>query len=307
MDYDDATAFRQDLEQRLEERAGGDKVRFARACADVVFERLLVRFLAVVPGQWSLAGDFALDLRLAGRVRKGRSLNIEWPVGGHSEFREVPFKIARHDPGDLFELELEQSGMGVSGGSAWSHTGVHAFLAGRPFSTVSLEIALRYGQLPTEPVRTDGLLGFAGIEPVEVNAVLLEMQAAEMFYEYCRECETGLNPTRADGLLDIGLIAGRDGLDAANLRGAIDGIFAHKEVEPPTSLPNPFEGWAEPLRQMAQSAGPPAAYLAGYDSATALFDPVLSGEVVEGAWDAGRQRWGDPSSNGHSSSSSAQT
>ncbi len=72
MRYRDAAAFRQALEQRLKDRAGGDGARLARDRERVAFDRLLARLLAVAPGQWLLKGGFALDLRLATRARSTR-------------------------------------------------------------------------------------------------------------------------------------------------------------------------------------------------------------------------------------------
>jgi hypothetical protein len=94
------------------------------------------------------------------------------------------------------------------------------------------------------------------------------------------------------------MIAARSGLDAAMLGEIISQIFKRHDMEPPMGLPHPFDGWAEPMRQMAETAGQPGDFLAGYDGVVALFDPVLSGEVVSGTWDATHRHWQD-SANGH--------
>jgi hypothetical protein len=300
VNYDDADAFRQDLEQRLEERCGDDGLCLAHARREIVFDRILARVAAAVPAGWSLSGDFALGLRFPERPRNWWNLDIEWPVGRYGAFHEVPALIADHDAGDLFEIELEESGAGISGRQAWARLSAHASLAQQHFETASVMLGLKYGALPTERLRTEELLGFAGIPPVEVETVLLEIQAAELLYAHIGECENGLKPGNVDGVRDLGLIAARSGLDAAILREVLDQIFARHEAEPLTALPHPFEGWAEPLRRMAETAGSPGDFLAGYDGVVALFDPVLSGEVEEGRWDATDQRWSDPSSNGHS-------
>jgi hypothetical protein len=121
------------------------------------------------------------------------------------------------------------------------------------------------------------------------------------FLRHVGECENGFGPAKLDDVRDLGLIAARSGLDAAVLREMIGQIFARHEAEPPETLPHPFEGWAEPLRRMAETAGSPGDFLPGYDGVVALFAPVLSGEVTEGTWDATGQCWNNPSANGHSS------
>jgi hypothetical protein len=165
VNYDDAAAFRQDLEQRLEERCGDDGLGLAHARREIVFDRLLARVAAAVPTGWSLSGDFALGLRFPERPRNWWNLDIEWPVGRYGASGEVPALIAQHVAGDFFEIELERSGMGIIGGQAWTHLSAHVSLAQRHFETASVTLGLKYGALPTERLRTEEVLGFAGIPP----------------------------------------------------------------------------------------------------------------------------------------------
>ena len=76
MKYEDATAFRQALEQRLKDRADGDGARLVRDRKRVAFDRLLARLLAVANRQWLLKGGFALDLRLTARARSTKDIDI---------------------------------------------------------------------------------------------------------------------------------------------------------------------------------------------------------------------------------------
>jgi hypothetical protein len=296
MNYEDATTFREDLERRLEKRYGDDRLSLAHARRNIAFERLLARFAVAVPGLWSLSGELALGLRFPERPRKGWTVKIEWPVGGRGAMDDAPFQVMQHDAGDYFELEMHQSGMGVTGRHAWQSFNVEVSLAGQPFSTIWLELGLKYGPLPTERLSTEGALEFAGIDPVEVETVLLEIQAAEILYNHVRKCEDGFNPAKLDDVRDLGLIAARSGLDASVLREVLTQIFARNDSEPPAGLPHPFEGWAEPMRQMAAAAGDPDDFLPGYEGVVALFDPILSGEVPHGTWDATYRSWQAPDS-----------
>ncbi len=295
MEFHDAAVFRKALEHRLDQQTGGDPLRLFHARVHVVLDRLLARLLAVAPGQWALTGPLALDLRLHGRPQGYRAAKIEWPVGYFSELRKVVAAVVEHDAGDFYEFEVEVSGGGMMGGGAVSMFRLHSFLAEEAFETVSLDLTCRYGRLPTEPLGLGDLLGFAGIEPVEVEAVLLEVRLAEMAYEYIGQCARGFDPSSAKNLFDICSIAERSSLDATLLREAIDAIFAREDTDPPMSLPSPFEGWAEPFRRMAESAE----VLAELITAATLLDPVLSGEVAEGRWSAVERRWSGSSSNGH--------
>lgn len=100
MRYRDAAAFRQALEQRLKSRAAGDEAGLARDRKRIVFQRLLARLSAVVPGRWLLKGGFALDLRLAGRARSTKDVDIEWRAN-EEELLDALIEAAEHDAGDL--------------------------------------------------------------------------------------------------------------------------------------------------------------------------------------------------------------
>jgi hypothetical protein len=218
MDYESAAAFREDLEQRLEERYGDDRLRLAHARRDIASQRFLARFVAAVPERWALSGELALSLRFPERPRDGWTVQIEWPVGRSGALQEAPSHALAHDAEDHFELQMSRSGMGLTGRQAWQKFDVEVSLAGHSFSTIWLELGLKYGPLPTERLLTGGMLEFAGIGPVEVETVLLEIQAAEVLYSHVRNCEVGLNPAKLDDVRDLALIAARSGLDATVLR-----------------------------------------------------------------------------------------
>ena len=305
--HSDAAAFREDLEQSLEDRAGGDEAALAFDRERVVVDRLLARLVAIAPDQWSVTGPFALDLKFLHCARIIPELEIEWRVDRHSKFRQAPHEMVSHDVGDLFEFRLEQSGMGVTGRWAFSRFDAHAFLAGELFETVRIAFHLRYGEISTEPLHTYDLLEFAGIEPVEVAAVLLEIRVAEMLHDYANRDDGELGIFRAADLIDLGEIASRTHFHAFTLREAIRGIFElHKTHPVPESLPRPggddaeSGDDAETFRGIAERAGAPTNLGDTYEAVAALFDPILSGEVTMGAWDAYRRCWvsGRPE-NGH--------
>ena len=223
-------------------------------------------------------------------------MKIEWPVGQLGAMREMPLRVMEHDAGDCFEFEFAQAGMGVIGGRAWDSFDVQCSLTEVDFSNVPLTLSLEYGALPTEEVLGEDTLSFAGIPPVTVQAVLLEIQAAELLYSHLRACQQGLDPSRLNDLRDLALIAAQSGLDGRALFSLLAQTFARNKTMPPPGLPDPFEGWAEPMRKMAAAAGDPSDFLPGYDGVLALFDPLLRGDVLEGTWDATSRCWREPGS-----------
>lgn len=179
MRYRDATAFRQALEERLKTLAHGDGAQLARDRKRVAFDRLLARLLAVAPGQWLLKGGFALELRLAGRARATKDVDIDWQAG-EELLLETLIDAAAHDAGDYFAFTIERTGAPEDrlGGS-------HRFrastsLAGRLFETFLLDVGFRgEEEVAADTLTTEAILAFAEIPPVEVLAVPLELQVAE--------------------------------------------------------------------------------------------------------------------------------
>ncbi|HEU4907125.1 MAG TPA: nucleotidyl transferase AbiEii/AbiGii toxin family protein [Solirubrobacterales bacterium] len=292
MKYRNETAFRQALQQRLKDRADGDGALLVRNRKRVAFDRLLARLLAVAQGQWVLKGGFALDLRLATRARSTKDVDIEWRAE-ETELLDVLLDAANYDAGDFFEFAIERAGVPEDRLGGSHRFRVSASLAGRSFESFLLDVGFRSDDaLEAETLRTDDFLGFAEIEPVEVQAVPLELQVAEKLHAYTRVYEGGRTSSRTKDLIDLALIAELSQLDAAGLQREIDTIFELRGTHAtPTSLPPPPAEWAGPFRQLAEEVGVPADLEVGHRDAAALVDPILSGEVPSGTWDSTRRRW----------------
>lgn len=240
MKYEDAIAFRQALEQRLKDRADGDGARLVRDRKRVAFDRLLARLLAVANRQWLLKGGFALDLRLTARARSTKDIDIEWRAG-EEELLDALLDAASHDAADFFAFAIERAGVPEDRLGGSHRFRVSASLAGRPFETFLLDVGFRADDgLTVESLRTEDLLGFAGIEPIEVDAVPLELQVAEKLHAYTRTYEGGRTSTRPKDLVDLALISELSHLDAATLRREIETVFALRDTHPaPKALSSP--------------------------------------------------------------------
>jgi hypothetical protein len=203
--YEDPTAFRQALEQRLKDRADGDGARLVRDRKRVAFDRLLARLLAVASNQWLLKGGFALDLRLTTRARSTKDIDIEWRAG-EEDLLDTLLDVASHDAGDFFVFAIERAGVPEDRLGGSHRFRVSASLARRLFETFQLDVGFRADDpLETETLRTEDLLGFAGIKPVEVDAVPLELQVAEKLHAYTRTYEGERKSTRPKDLVDLAL------------------------------------------------------------------------------------------------------
>lgn len=292
MRYGDAIAFRQALEELLKTGAEGDPSRLPRDRKRVAFDRLLARLVAVAPGRWLLKGGFALDLRLAERARATKDVDIEWREGA-GDLIESLIEATEFDPGDFFVFAIERTETpeGQFGGS--HRFRVSASVASRSFETFLLDVGFRRAEvLATETLVTPDLLGFAGIPPVEVEAVPVERQVAEKLHAYTRTYEGGRVSTRAKDLIDLLLIADMATLDADSLRQAIHTSFVERDTHPVTGeLPAPPAEWAPQFRRLAKAVGVPGDLETGRRLAASLLEPILNGEVTSGTWNPKNRSW----------------
>lgn len=291
MKYQDAAAFRMALEQRLKDRAD-DGSTLSRDRKRVAFDRLLVRLQAVAANRWVLKGGFALDLRLAARARSTKDVDIEWRAA-EDELGDTLLDAAEHDAGDFFVLSIERTRTPADRLGGAHRFRVSASLAGRLFETFLLDVGLRDDDASgADTLRTDDFLAFAGIEPIGIPAIPLELQVAEKLHAYTQTYEGGRTSTRVKDLVDLALIAELSSLDAATLRREIASIFGRREAHtPPHALPSPPPEWALPFGRLAEEVGVSAELAAGHREAAAMLDPVLGGEIVRGEWSPDDRSW----------------
>ncbi|MBI5366573.1 MAG: nucleotidyl transferase AbiEii/AbiGii toxin family protein [Planctomycetes bacterium] len=263
MRYRSAADFRHALEERLRSGRGTGDDALQRARKTVVFERLLVRLQADPEVACILKGGFALQLRLGGRARATRDLDLV--LGGAlaaaaepSEVRihEAILRAAGRDVGDFFFFEIGAGReLAVRAAPLWAwRYPVRASLAGRAFEFFHLDVAV--GEPPAlapQLLKTSGLLSFADLPIVEVRTVSLEQHFAEKIHALTRPWSDRQN-TRTRDLADLMLILDL-GLPApATVRQALGVVFGSRAEHPlPPNLPEPPESWAAVYEGMAQS------------------------------------------------------
>jgi hypothetical protein len=280
MRYRDASTFRQALEQRLKNVTDNEPGRLARVRKRVAFERLLARLVVAAPGRWLLKGGFALDMRLPDRARSTKDVDIQWHAAAN-DLPDLLLDATSIHAGDFFTFAIEDAGVPEDRLGGSRRFRVSTTLAGRPFETFALDVGLRTDDpIRGERLTTDGLLAFADVPPIEVDAIPLELHVAEKLHAYTRTYEGNRPSTRVKDLIDLALIAELSGLDAAVLTEAIAETFAQRRSHPvPTELPAPPEAWAAPYRRLAEAVALPGSIAHGHAAAAALLDPVLARDL----------------------------
>lgn len=293
MSYASPAAFRSALEARLNAtaRAGGRPVGRARKV--VAFTRLLARLRHAAPDGWVLKGGFALELRLAGRARTTRDIDLDF-VAGLEEATEALAAAAATDLGDFFEFAIERAGtadVGDAGGGVRFRA--EARVAGRPFETLAIDVGVGPAvALPADELQVPDLLGFAGIASPPVPAAPLERHLAEKLHAVTRRYGGDQPSSRPKDLIDILLISELAAFDADALRTASHELFAERGTHRiPDALPAIPAEWARPYAAMAAEVDIDADPARGRAEAEAFLAPVLGAGSQRGRWDPGRRAW----------------
>jgi hypothetical protein len=289
--YASASAFRTALETRLNnEQTEG--VGVSRLRKRVVFERLLARLQAVAPDGWFLKGGFALELRLGGKARTTKDVDIDWTLG-EQDATELLLDAAAHEMDDPFTFTVQRSAADddlAGGGQRWT---VRAELAGREFERVAIDIG--FGKPPVVApgtIMASHLLEFAGIAPVVVPALAVEQHLAEKLHAYSRTYAGDQPSSRVKDLVDMVVIARTTPIDADRLSDAVRSIFERRATHAiPRSLEAPPRAWARPWEALVTHLPADHELQGGFNTAAALWDPVLAGTADGMVWNSSGAVW----------------
>jgi predicted nucleotidyltransferase component of viral defense system len=289
--YATAGAFRAALEARLKDEQS-DGVGLSRLRKRIVFERLLARLQVVAPDGWLLKGGFALELRLGGRARTTKDVDIDWTVG-EGQATELLLDAAALEMDDMFSFDVQRAVVDhelAGGGQRWM---VRAELAGRDFERVVIDVG--FGMPPVvEPVVLEAsrLLEFAEIPSIAVPALAVEQHLAEKLHAYSRTYAGDQPSSRVKDLVDIVVIAHTTTVDGERLRQAVTAIFERRAThEPPGALPSPPRDWTRPWATLVKHLPAEPDLASGFLVAATFWNPVLASEDGLARWEPERLAW----------------
>lgn len=239
-------ALRSSLDARLlllAQERGQDVNRLRR---HVTFQRLLRR----VGPDWVLKGGYLLEVRLGAWARATRDVDLALSEAT-SDLCEALRTALDSDPdGDHFVFrvtgERAHRGRAADLGGPGAHLSVAAFLAGRPFATIRVDVVARAGEIKggTEQVTLPIVVAEPGWPAVTVTAVDLEQHAAEKLHALATMWTHPEPSTRVKDLLDVVLLVDATKLDMARLAERLAVVFLSRDgTDPPLSLPNPPAAW----------------------------------------------------------------
>ena len=167
-------------------------------------------------------------------------------------------------------------------------------LDGEPFGSMGINLESNFPDVARpELVKAPALLAFAGIDPVQVPVVPLDLQLAECLYAYTRDYIQGHYSGRSVEFAEIILICSRRGFAAGRLRAAFDAMFAARPTHGvPVALMPPPPEWGEEPDPMDGEARQEPSLAGDHATASAFLDPVLSDDIPDSAiWNPATSRW----------------
>lgn len=254
MRYATPRAFERALSDRLKRQAAEEGMDLDRLRKRVAFERFLARLFDRSPARWVLKGGYALELRLGGRARATKDVDLNMPPPPAEDLLDELQEAAERDLGDffVFRVGVPKPMRGAPPGSL--RFSVEARLAGKSFTGFALDVG--QGDEPlgeTEWKEGQADLGFAGIDRARLPVYPLAAHFAEKLHAYTRPRE---RRTRVKDLLDLTVILEElaDDLPSAEvMRRTIEATFerygTHELARP---LPSAPADWAEPFGATAR-------------------------------------------------------
>lgn len=276
--YATAAALRRAIEDRLRNQAETSGTSLMRLRRRTVLERLLIRLDRTAPGDWTLKGGMALELRLGDRARATKDIDLTFRDAnrdGQHVRAQLVESLSTDPDGDRFEFTVGKDiplDADLAGRPGWRFT-VQASLAGQLFDAVRLDVVARPEEISgTERISLPGLLGFADLPTRQVEVIDRLQHFSEKLHALTRTYGERLN-SRTKDLVDLIILIDNGLPPSAELVAAVRHVFDERRSHPmPVEIPDPPAAWRE---RYAQSARELALSATDIDTAT---------DVLRGFW-----------------------
>jgi hypothetical protein len=199
----------------------------------------------------------ALELRFGQRARSTKDLDLALQDMGRDgpQVREEFIDALSADPdGDWFDFRVRPAAaldVDEAGRPGW-RLPVTGYLAGREFAAVRVDVVARAAELTmTERVLLPGVLAFAGIAAIDVEAVHPAQQFAEKLHALTRTYRGERPSSRVKDLPDLMLLI-EDGLmPSRELLTVCGKVFADRGTHAlPTELTDPPADWQDTYKRL---------------------------------------------------------
>ncbi len=289
--YNSGAAFRRALEERLRVRSLTSGSPLARLRKTVAFDRFLARLVQYEPNRWVLKGGYAIQLRIIEKARTTKDIDL-LAIAEYPELLVLLRAACKHDLGDWFQFEVNQTGDPIANEFGGNRFSVHSMLDGRRFEDFHLDIGTGDRIIdPIDYLAGTPLLDFAGIQPALIPCYPINQQIAEKVHAYTRPRASG-ESSRVKDFVDILLLAELDEIDASRLKEAIHATFRTRRTHRlPQEMPDPPAAWVKTFLKLAEEV---TLNYQTLEEANIFFkrflDPILSNRTLR-KWHPYRWDW----------------
>lgn len=266
-------------------------------------QRFLARVFADPENRWVLKGGTGLLTRFPDVARHSQDIDLLYRSGKQDgleaaadELQRVAGAIPDLDP-FRFTIQTRTTKTGGAGGAgemqltivvSFGAAELHRF----PIDLVAdLPITAQLDHHDPQPVIE---LEAVGALPAFTLYPLPDQVADKVCAMYQRYGTRQLPSSRYRDLVDLLIIIGNNGLDAASLVQALQQEATRRRLQLPLQLLSPAPIWATGYPTEARTSALPQ-HLHQLDQALAIagecLDPILSGAVTAGTWTPGTRHW----------------
>ncbi len=265
-EYATAQGFRRALLAHLRRRATEQQVDPQRLQRLVAFDRFLSRLFDGEPAPWIVKGGYALELRLPGRARTTKDIDLAIPHPSElasidpdpiQAARELLQDAAERGSNDHFTFRVGAPKQELDGppygGARFT---VEARIGSELFSTFHLDVSLGDSVIDTaEWLVGASLLDFADIPPVHVPVLPAAQQFAEKIHALTLPRGDQVN-TRVKDLADLILLIEMEKLNTEHVAACLHATFARRRTHDlPLALSHPPLEWSARYAAFADECG----------------------------------------------------
>ncbi|MCI0519817.1 MAG: nucleotidyl transferase AbiEii/AbiGii toxin family protein [Chloroflexi bacterium] len=289
--YANSAAFRRALEDCLRAESLASGTPLLRLRKIVAFDRFLARLLQFQPTQWVLKGGYAIELRLVGKARRTKDIDV-LALADHGDIQSSLRGAGQMDLGDWFQFEVQSNP--DSSLDEWGSRRFHirSLLDSRTFEAFHMDVGIGDPIIdPLDYLQGPSILSFTGIQAAVIPCYPVTQQIAVKVHATTRPHSSG-ESSRVKDFVDLLLLAGVGIIDPERQRNAIRAKFASRNTHPiPEEMPNPPAGWSLPYHLLAAQVSLGYRTLEEANQAIKGFlNPLLRpGNLAQ--WDPNRWAW----------------
>lgn len=251
MRYKDPAAFRAALADNLHNSHPDEDL--SRLLKRAVMERFLARTTAALADNALLKGGYAMELRLE-RARATQDLDLSVSHLSATQVVEALRDAGELDLEDHLRFRVEETAATMPQGAPYGgeRLKVVPSLGGKPFMPFPLDIGLGDAIAGVDVLLGGIDLSFAGLRPLEVPAVPVEVHLAEKLHALSLPRPEHSQNSRVKDLVDVMLFLKRELPSLPVLKTAVQATFERRGThELPERIELPLAAWDSQYRRFS--------------------------------------------------------